>query len=70
MLFMHEALGDAFLKRHCANCGAIAIIRKVPILGCHTWPLTYLFLPSSFSLPKYLNTQLKPVFLLFFIAMF
>jgi hypothetical protein len=26
----------AFPKRHRANCGAIAIIRKVPILGRHT----------------------------------
>jgi hypothetical protein len=37
MLFVHEALGGAFLKRHRANCGVIAIIRKVPILGRHKW---------------------------------
>jgi hypothetical protein len=36
MLHMHESLGGAFPKRHRANCGMIAIIRKVPILGRHT----------------------------------
>jgi hypothetical protein len=35
MLFVHEALGGAFPKQHRANCGVIAIIRKVPILGRH-----------------------------------
>jgi hypothetical protein len=30
-------LGGAFPKRHRANCGVIAIIRKVPILGRHKW---------------------------------
>jgi hypothetical protein len=35
MLFMHILLGGAFPKRHRANCGVIAVIRKVPILGRH-----------------------------------
>jgi hypothetical protein len=35
MLFVHILLGGAFPKRHRANCGVIAIIRKVPILGHH-----------------------------------
>jgi hypothetical protein len=35
MLFVHEALGGVFPKRHRAICGMIAIIRKVPILGHH-----------------------------------
>jgi hypothetical protein len=33
---MHEALGGAFPNRHHVNCGVIAIIRKMPILGRHT----------------------------------
>jgi hypothetical protein len=36
MLLVHISLGGAFPKRHRANCGVIAIIRKVPILGRHT----------------------------------
>jgi hypothetical protein len=36
MLFVHISLGGAFPKRHRANCGVIAVIRKVPILGRHT----------------------------------
>jgi hypothetical protein len=32
-----EALGGAFPKRHHVDCGVIAIICKVPILGCHKW---------------------------------
>jgi hypothetical protein len=32
---MHIFLGGAFPKRHRANCGVIAVIRKVPILGRH-----------------------------------
>jgi hypothetical protein len=35
MLFVHILLGGAFPKRHRANCGVIAVIRKVPILGRH-----------------------------------
>jgi hypothetical protein len=35
MLHMHESLGDVFPKRHHVDCGVIAIICKVPILGCH-----------------------------------
>jgi hypothetical protein len=35
ILFVHILLGGAFPKRHRANCGVIAIIRKVPILGRH-----------------------------------
>jgi hypothetical protein len=35
MLFVHISLGGAFPKRHRANCGVIAIICKVPILGRH-----------------------------------
>jgi hypothetical protein len=31
---------------------------------------TYLSTLTSFSLPKYLHTQLKPMFLLFFLAIF
>jgi hypothetical protein len=34
---MHILLGGAFPKRHRANCGVIAVIRKVPILGRHKW---------------------------------
>jgi hypothetical protein len=34
-LFVHILLGGAFPRRHRANCGVIAIIRKVPILGRH-----------------------------------
>jgi hypothetical protein len=37
MLFVHILLGGAFPKRHRANCGVFAIIRKVPILGHHKW---------------------------------
>jgi hypothetical protein len=37
MLHMHESLGGAFPKRYRANCGVIAIIRKVPTLGRHKW---------------------------------
>jgi hypothetical protein len=33
MLFVHILLGGAFPKRHRANCGVFAIIRKVPIFG-------------------------------------
>jgi hypothetical protein len=32
---VHETLGGAFPKRHRADCGVIAPIRKVPILGHH-----------------------------------
>jgi hypothetical protein len=32
---VHEALGGAFPKRHHGDCGVIAIICKVPILGRH-----------------------------------
>jgi hypothetical protein len=32
---MYILLGGAFSKRHRANCGVNAIIRKVPILGRH-----------------------------------
>jgi hypothetical protein len=35
MLFVHILLGGAFPKRHRANYGVFAIIRKVPILGRH-----------------------------------
>jgi hypothetical protein len=35
MLFVHILLGGAFPKRYRANCGVIAVIRKVPILGRH-----------------------------------
>jgi hypothetical protein len=34
-LIVHILLGGAFPKRHRANCGVFAIIRKVPILGRH-----------------------------------
>jgi hypothetical protein len=37
MLHMHESLGGAFPNRHHANCGVIAIIRNVPILGRYKW---------------------------------
>jgi hypothetical protein len=30
---VHEALGGAFPKRHHVDCGLIAIICKVPVLG-------------------------------------
>jgi hypothetical protein len=36
MLFVHILLGGAFPKRHRANCGMFAVIRKVPILGRHS----------------------------------
>jgi hypothetical protein len=35
---VHEAFGGAFLKRHHVDCGMIAIIYKVPILGHHITP--------------------------------
>jgi hypothetical protein len=35
MLFVHILLGGTFPKRHRANCGVFAIIRKVLILGHH-----------------------------------
>jgi hypothetical protein len=50
MLFVHEALGGAFPKRHRANCGVIAMIRKVPILGCHKlalWRLVNRLVPEN-----------------------
>jgi hypothetical protein len=34
---VHEALGGAFPKRHHVDCGLIAMICKVPILGHHKW---------------------------------
>jgi hypothetical protein len=34
---VHEALGGAFPKRHHVDCGMIAIICKVPVLGRHMW---------------------------------
>jgi hypothetical protein len=37
MLHIHESLGGAFSKRHHVDCGVIAIICKVPILGRHKW---------------------------------
>jgi hypothetical protein len=36
MLFVHILLGGVFPKRHRANCGVFAIIRKVSILGRHS----------------------------------
>jgi hypothetical protein len=36
MLFVHFLLGGAFSKRHRANYGVFAIIRKVLILGRHS----------------------------------
>jgi hypothetical protein len=33
---VHEALGGAFPKQHHVDCGLIAIICKVPILGRHS----------------------------------
>jgi hypothetical protein len=36
MLYVHEALGGAFPKRHHVDCGVIAIICKVPVLGHHS----------------------------------
>jgi hypothetical protein len=30
---VHEALGGAFPKRHHVDCGVIAMICKVPVLG-------------------------------------
>jgi hypothetical protein len=35
---VHEALGGAFPKRHHVDCGVIAIICKVPVLGHHSPP--------------------------------
>jgi hypothetical protein len=35
---MYILLGGAFPKRHRPNCGVIAIIHKVPILGRHKLP--------------------------------
>jgi hypothetical protein len=34
---VHEALGGAFPKRRHVDCGVIATICKVPILGHHKW---------------------------------
>jgi hypothetical protein len=34
---MHESLGGAFPKRHHVDCGVIAIICKVPVLGHHSF---------------------------------
>jgi hypothetical protein len=36
-LHMHESLGGAFPKRHHVDCGLIAIICKVPVLGRYKW---------------------------------
>jgi hypothetical protein len=36
---VHEALGGAFSKRHHVDCGVIAIIYKVPVLGRHNNPI-------------------------------
>jgi hypothetical protein len=35
---VHEALGGAFPKRHHVDCGLIAIICKVPVLGRYNMP--------------------------------
>jgi hypothetical protein len=35
---MHITLGGAFSKRHRVDCGLIAIICKVPVLGRHIAP--------------------------------
>jgi hypothetical protein len=32
---VHEALGGAFPKQHHIDCGVLAIICKVPVLGRH-----------------------------------
>jgi hypothetical protein len=72
MLHMHESLGGAFPKRHHVDCGLIAIICKVPVLGRHNilapiWLVakilvineklpTYLTFSSQF-LPKFWPTQ-------------
>jgi hypothetical protein len=34
---VHEALGGAFPKRHHVDCGVIAMICKVPVLGRYKW---------------------------------
>jgi hypothetical protein len=39
MLHMHESLGGAFPKRHHVDCGLIAIICKVPVLGRYNYSL-------------------------------
>jgi hypothetical protein len=38
---VHEALGGAFPKRHHVDCGVIAIICKVPVLGRYTRAVSY-----------------------------
>jgi hypothetical protein len=52
----------AFPKRHRANCGAIAIIRKVPVLGHYTKSrrLFYPLCPSLFSLKPRKHQATRP----------
>jgi hypothetical protein len=53
-----EALGrpQGDPPRHLTTRGATQAWLRPPILRGAPWPLTYLFIPTSFSLPKKLNT--------------
>jgi hypothetical protein len=42
-------LGGAFPKRHHIDCGVIAIICKVPVLGHYTYPFYFVFVPREAS---------------------
>jgi hypothetical protein len=46
---VHEALGGAFPKRHHVDCGVIAIICKVPILGRYKWYQSQGFVDTRWS---------------------
>jgi hypothetical protein len=50
--------------------GAAQAWPRPPMVRGAPWPLTYLFLPSSFSLPKTMTHLLKPEFLMLFISIF
>jgi hypothetical protein len=48
---VHEALGGAFPKRHHVDCGLIAIICKVPVLGRYKWYQSPGFVDTHWSSP-------------------
>jgi hypothetical protein len=55
MLFVHILLGGAFPKRLHANCGVIAVIRKVPILGRHIGELVHRYQEMRQAPGRYLE---------------
>jgi hypothetical protein len=54
---MHILLGGAFPKRHRANCGVIAVIRKVPVLGRHTSLLFTIGIAFYFEIRRRMSTM-------------